>query len=389
MWRRRLKTALVVASITVVMMVLVGEVGLRIIGFDAQPLYQNDPRIGWTLRPDVTTRWDEEGSALVATNSAGMRDVEHTVEKPANVYRIAVLGDSFAEALQVERDQTFWARLEEELASCPSRRGRKIEVLNFGVSSYGTANELLILRDRVFGYSPDLVVTSFFTGNDLQDNHPRLDHLTVPVRPYFRPAGDGLTLELGKPIGAARTAWAGTLRISRIAQLVERIRKRRAQRERSTTAPHQAPGGPRELFGVETTADWDEAWLVTERLLRMMSDDIRAHRARFLLVAIANDMAVNPDDAARDTFARSMGTSDLFYADHRIGEIAQRAGIDYLALGPPMLEEARKTKTCPHGFANALPCAGHWNVDGHRVAGRLLAQKICASWASEQEARNP
>ena len=33
--------------------------------------------------------------------------------------------------------------------------------------------------------------------------------------------------------------------------------------------------------------------------------------------------------------------------------------------------------TCLHGFDNAKPCGGHWNVEGHRLAGELIAEAIC------------
>ena len=51
-------------------------------------------------------------------------------------------GDSFAEALQVPMEDTFWAILEREIKECTAVAGREPEV-NFGVSGYGTAQELI------------------------------------------------------------------------------------------------------------------------------------------------------------------------------------------------------------------------------------------------------
>ena len=45
---------------------------------------------------------------IVAATVAGARDQDHRRHKPAGVYRIAVLGDSFSEAMQVGREQAFW-----------------------------------------------------------------------------------------------------------------------------------------------------------------------------------------------------------------------------------------------------------------------------------------
>ena len=90
----------------------------------------------------------EAGRTFVRTSSAGLRDREHTVDKPPGTVRVAVLGDSFAEAFQVAADQTFWVVLERELGRCPAYAGRAVEEINFGVGGYGTAQELLILRDQ-------------------------------------------------------------------------------------------------------------------------------------------------------------------------------------------------------------------------------------------------
>ena len=112
-----------------------------------------------------------------------MRDREHDIAKPPGVLRVAVLGDSYAEAMQLPMAQAFWAVLERELAGCGALDGRPVEVINFGVSGYGTAQELLTLRHDAWRYDPDLVVLAFLTGNDVRNNSRGLDG--DPDRPYF------------------------------------------------------------------------------------------------------------------------------------------------------------------------------------------------------------
>ena len=124
-----------------------------------------------------------KAEAYIRINSAGLRDREHTKIKPANTLRLAILGDSYAEALQVSMKETFWAVLERELAKCPYLSGRQVEVINFGVSGYGTAQELMTLRHKVWDYSPDIVILAFLTGNDVTDNLRAFG--SDPMRPYF------------------------------------------------------------------------------------------------------------------------------------------------------------------------------------------------------------
>lgn len=103
----------------------------------------------------------------IVMNSDGFRDYEFTKEKDPGVYRIAVLGDSFEEALQVEIVDTWQKVLSRKLTG---QLGKVVEVYNFGVSGYGTDQEYLVLREKVFAFKPDMVILAF-TSNDVGDTY--------------------------------------------------------------------------------------------------------------------------------------------------------------------------------------------------------------------------
>ena len=99
------------------------------------------------------------------TNAQGFRGTkEYAVDKPANVYRIIVLGDSVALGHGVEDNETFSALLEEQLSS-----ERPTEVINMGVSGFGTAEELIQLQNLGIKYDPDIVILTYFQ-NDPYNN---------------------------------------------------------------------------------------------------------------------------------------------------------------------------------------------------------------------------
>src|SRR4051812_6141945 len=77
---------------------LVAEAALRVAGVGYPNFYGPDPLRGWSLLPGAAGRWTKEGDARVRISSAGLRDREHAIPKPPGAYRIAVLGDSCAEA---------------------------------------------------------------------------------------------------------------------------------------------------------------------------------------------------------------------------------------------------------------------------------------------------
>src|SRR5438132_9116104 len=163
---------------------LLAEIALRIAGFSYPEFYQPDDSRGYALRPGMEGWYRKEGEAYVRINSDGLRDREHSKAKPAGTFRIAVVGDSYPEALPVGMEDAFWAVLERKLNQCGAFDGKKIEVINFGVSGYGSAQELLTLRERVWAYSPDLVMLAITTNNDISDNVRSLKKMEIPYFVY-------------------------------------------------------------------------------------------------------------------------------------------------------------------------------------------------------------
>jgi hypothetical protein len=141
------------------------------------------------------------GGVDYQTNSAGYRDSEFS---PANAsdYRIALLGDSFAFGLGVRIEDTVATLLEPALSDAS---GCAVEVLNFSVPAYRTADEVVLLRSTVMGYEPDMVVVWFFlndanvipTMHYLGEDRRRLFALVRPYSALARFLGSRLDATLG------------------------------------------------------------------------------------------------------------------------------------------------------------------------------------------------
>ncbi|HVS03013.1 MAG TPA: SGNH/GDSL hydrolase family protein [Thermoanaerobaculia bacterium] len=366
------------------------EVALRLLGISYPAFHTWDRHRGSALRPGASGWYREEGEAHVRVNSAGMRDREHAREKPPGTLRIAVLGDSFTEALQVPRDATFWAVLERELGRCLAPSGRTVEVLNFGVSGYGTAQELLTLRHRVWEFRPDLVLLAFLSGNDVSDNSRALEG--DPMKPYFVYRDGELVLD-----DSFRDQSAFRARQTPLAELVYRLLDHsrtlqvviRAQRNLRAAAQHrqrqaatpETPVG--EELGLESAvyaepADvrWREAWQVTEGLLALMRDEVESHDVELLVVSLSNPIQVHPDPGLRRAFAERLGVQDLFYPERRLASWGEAHGVAVLPLAPRLQPIAERRGVFLHGFGDALG-EGHWNELGHRLAGELIARHLC------------
>lgn len=119
------------------------------------------------LRPNsVFWHTSPDGSWKFVTNSQGFRDDEdYAYEKPKNVVRVLSLGDSHTQGFEVRQDRTFSEVLERYL----SAQGITAQVLNSGISGFGTAEQLAFLENEGIRYDPDFVVVGFY-GNDFADN---------------------------------------------------------------------------------------------------------------------------------------------------------------------------------------------------------------------------
>ena len=108
----------------------------------------------------------------ITINKYGMRDKERKIEKN-NKFRIAILGDSIMEALQVPDYKYSSIIIEENLI----KRNYDVEVLNFSFSGYGTAQQLALYNALVKNFKPDLVVLFTLASNDLRNNSRDLEYL--------------------------------------------------------------------------------------------------------------------------------------------------------------------------------------------------------------------
>lgn len=375
---------------------MVVEAGLRIVQYSRMEFYEPDKLLGYRLIPGVSGAYRKEGRSSVVINSRGFRDEERPVEKPDGVYRIAVIGDSYVEALQVERLEMFTALAEQKLTGCAEFGGRRAEVLSFGVSGYGTAQELIVLREHVLKYSPDLVILAVTTNNDVSDNLREFKGTPIP---YFVPDGDGLRLDdsfLQDPRFVLKSSWisrAGAwfkqnLRsIQGIGELSLHIKHawRSATRGRADTTNERdgrsnavpEAGIDSQVYREPVDANWQKAWLVTERLIAEMAAESREAGARFAVMTLSNGVQVLPAVEQRDTFARTMGVDDLFYPDRRIAQFCRTRNIPTLTLAPQMGEFAARDQIYLHGFDENIGY-GHWNEAGHRAAAELLSSAICS-----------
>ena len=130
-----------------------GELGLLKESYNSEIIYE--------LKPNINTY---HKLVELKTNSAGLRDQEYSISKTGNVYRIAVIGDSFTMADGVAINETFHSLLEEKLNE--EQRDITYQFINFGVSGYSLRQYLGVMESKAIDYDPDLFLVVFCPRND-------------------------------------------------------------------------------------------------------------------------------------------------------------------------------------------------------------------------------
>jgi hypothetical protein len=360
------------------------ELLLRMLGLVTPPrAVVIHPFRGRSYCPESTFLFRGEGGPRqIVLNSRGFRDSMRIPEKPAEVFRIAVLGDSYVEASHVDLADRVTERLERELNERSVFGTRRVEVLNFGVAGYGTFNELQTLRHEVWAFAPDLVLVCFFSGNDLANNCRELSQDWG--RPYLVER-HGHFEELF-PTATRFSQWETMLQSSHLFRLWTTVREQqreslrmrlqvqRQQAARGTSTEGFEVGLDAQVYAPPKEAAWLSAWQVTEELLRRIDQECRSRETPWLLVVLSNGIQVHPDRDLRESFRQTIGHPTLFYPEDRLRQAAERDGYPILCLAPELLTEAERDQEPLHGFPNLPRGFGHWNERGHHAAARLITR---------------
>lgn len=385
MFRRFLSaTALVAFGLLLAIVML--DVGVRVANHWYPYFYCYDAQRGWGLNPGAHGWYTREGESYLRVNHDGFRGPDYPHDKPPDTIRVAVIGDSYVEAMQVAEDKTFTAVIGRELAKSPVLRGRKIETMNFGVDGYGTLQELITLQRKALAYHPDIVVLAIFLGNDVRNNSVALE--SDRCRPFLVPQNGRLIL--GGPFITSQRyrLWCEARFDYRDLRLFELFKNTLEVAVHGNPIP--TPQHPVEqainydIYKPPADQAWNDAWDVTEAEVTMVRDEAVKHGAMFLAVTEENGIQAWPKPAVRLAFQKQMGVPDLFYPDRRIAASGEREGFAVLTLAPAMQDYAETHHVFLHGFKNTPAGFGHWNEAGHREAGSLIATKLAAMIAAGQ-----
>ncbi len=342
------------------------ESGLRILAPDANvsPTWHYHQILGWVQNPGHSYNYVVSGEDVrVAYNSLGFRDVERSLDKPPDVRRALVIGDSFTAAMEVNLEDTFSRRLERILNA---RTTERWEVINLGVSDFGTAQEWLALEHLGMDYQPDVVIHQIFPLNDICNNGVDLAGLCKstkdPYRPYFVEARGGLKLTSAQPM---RNFLRRNLLIYRLGESAyARIAPRKELIDEDEYIQLLEEAGLPGLSPLLQTFVEDDrqieptvrAWRVTELLVERIVARCRERGAAYVGVVIPFTARVG---AVWDRFAAAQPSPPMVrdYPERRLGRLFENLSITSVMMRPVFEDNTRLFFPDRGGHLNP---AAHW-----------------------------
>lgn len=260
---------------------------------------------------------------------------------------VAVIGDSYVEAFQVDPDESFVALLREEL-------GGEYDVYGFGMSGAPLSQYLHMSRYVKRRFDPDVLVFNL-VHNDLDESLR-----TVVQRPYFlqlRPDGEAFaeTSPTVEEVPLKRVLTSSALARYLLYQL------------KVTNIVHsfRSPGEDRYNANVDVAAVNARRKEIRRATTFLMERIRREHPRTPILVVM---------DAPRaDLYAGTLERSSIRWMNEVVRDAALRSDMSFLDLTPAFQRAYQRG-----GKRFESPYDGHWNERGHAVVAGAVGGWLAA-----------
>jgi lysophospholipase L1-like esterase len=349
-----------------------------------------DKDLGWRLRPG--TYWTKAPNTFrkhrIYINEYNLRNRDMTETAGPDTTRIIVLGDSFVFGKAVAEEDIFARRLETLLNG--TSRGKVYEIVNAGVPGYGSAQELLFMRDLAGrNIRGDIYLLVIFT-NDILDNLRRF-YSTLeenPPQPGFElAAGDSLVLahppvkkflrddqEIPEPthtLGRTKIGAVLKIRVESFLQTKPGLLKKLNDLGIKVKFPWM-PGLLNAWYLDETLA---EGIPLMERIIEEINIEASRQGSKLLVCFIPSQLQVYQESYGQlleRTFPGSKQVAEWLEDNTRpqreVARMCGELGLPFRDTFPALHERNDRSLY--------IPREGHLNERGHEIAARELADFI-------------
>ncbi len=309
--------------------------------------YQPHQRGVWRVRAEIAAPYRINGQGW----NSGTGDYD--VARHPGITRIAIVGDSFIEALQVPHDHSVG----EDLASDLAADGKPTEVYRFGVSGAPMSEYLQMIEHAVVPYRPDWIIV-LIVHNDFDESYKFKAGRYTSSFLKLRVAAGRVTGEIAPaPWRPGAIEWLRQTATARFFLYRWQVRPELLVNLMLPQA-HAEIAANTDIAAV--LADKEGVAAVTDYLFGRIAGAAHAMGARLLLAMDG------------DRYAIYRGTDSPALALNRLAaETAVRQHIPFLDLEPAFVADWQKSHARFDFDADS-----HWNEHGHAVAAAAIARTL-------------
>jgi lysophospholipase L1-like esterase len=292
-------------------------------------------------------------------NSLGFKDLEFNLNKDPNTFRIVAIGDSFAYGV-VPYQYNFFTVLEDNLNQ--DKPQKKREVYNMGIPKIGPVDYFSLLINEGLRYKPDMVILSFFMGNDFSDDRNFYAQAGMQWYSYSYVTSlikfmiDLAVKYKGNPYDVAKK---DNMKYDDNMTVFADETYLNIEKDRSYIFPNP----PSQQF----TQDFDDAF----SYLMKIKEICESRKIKFLVVLIPDEMQVNLALQAKVVKAiqKTPQEVDFTLPNKLLAQKFQQNNIDYLDVLPVFAEASTKKRLYRRNDT-------HWNIAGNKLAAELIQKHI-------------
>jgi hypothetical protein len=382
MKKGRLKKILFKVGYNLVVVFILSEIILRFLPsryteFTDRISYNSDDVIGYLPTPlqDQNYTTNCVKNSHIKTNEMGMR-ITPTIQNQQ--MKISLLGDSFLHGLTVPDSFHLATKLS---------RFTQSEVLNGGVSGYGTYQELLLWRKLMKPKKPAITILFFFLENDIKDNQCALAKADGQVYSPCCEVKNGTIKPVNNFEKRTNTNEGFINWFKKNCFTYRAVKNLLKSNNNNTTGEDffKEPSFAYNVYRPNFDKKWEDGWEITEWCLASLKKECDEIGSKLLIVNVPGPVQwsynwkkeiskqIQDDYLPKDL--------NLQYAQNRYQRILNKNNIESLDLTPYFINYRNHYKLSEPVFGWC--CDSHWNPIGHHlVAEKVTNHLIELGWSN-------
>jgi lysophospholipase L1-like esterase len=286
-------------------------------------------------------------------------------------FRIAIIGDSFVEALMVNFNKSLAEQLEDLLGH------DKVEVYRFGINGAPMSEYLQILREEVINYNPDLVII-VIVHNDFMESYEM-----IPGRYYSSflklKLIDGEEIQENPPSGYHESFVEYITRVSATLRFLRMHFRQMVYLKNLFDSYFYSDARQAKSAKYQANIDISELDQKREKNIRateyMFQEFIKLQKLKkFQLLLIMDGDRLRQDDEQsiyQGKFTKEGSYNGALSLNLLVSEAAKKYGIPFIDLHPVFAKDFQL-----HHKRFEYHTDTHWNEYGHKVVAQTIYQFI-------------